>query len=234
MRILLVAPDTPDIESIPEIRDMTRMQHRVMVLNGHVSDKDVFQEVERNEWDAIHFACHSDSDFVYLSRRILKDGQQGDYYTLKPEDVLQLARRARSILVFFNSCDSSRFASYLTLRGVKNVIATTTILLQRDAWKMPLAFYGELKRQLENGIEFDVATAFLSATSGDGTYIIAQSVRTRTEQDAILDKIQELKIELDAVRQELMWWRRIVPWVIAGASLTSAAIGGLIASWFGG
>lgn len=60
MRVLLIAPDLADINNIPEIRDLTEM-HRVMVFNGTVRLRDLYEYCRRHEVDVIHVVSHSDA-----------------------------------------------------------------------------------------------------------------------------------------------------------------------------
>lgn len=176
MRVLLIAPDNADLAAYPEIRDITSLSHiQVQVLNGPVTLRDIYDAVRHGNFDVIHFAAHSNSEYLQLS-----NGER-----LYARDELQIAKMADVDLVFFNTCDSARHAAMLVRNGVPYAIATTVELPDKDAWKMPLSFYTYLNDQ----VTVDFAAAFEAAISGDGTYIL-------TAGGLALANVKEISVQL--------------------------------------
>ncbi len=154
MRILLVAPDQPHLNSIPEIRIVTQ-KHHVTVLNGPVSAADVYQACRSAHYQIIHFATQSTPFVVSLTAE-----------RLGADDVAQLARMAEAECVVFNSRDAGRLASYAIRHGVRFAVFAHVDLDEVNAWKFPAAFYDALS----NGHSRDVIGAYMVADNGDGTY----------------------------------------------------------------
>lgn len=162
MRILLIAPDQPDLNFIPEIRLMTE-KHHCELLNGRVTATDVYNACRQRDdpedrIGVIHFAGHSDQESISLS-----PGER-----LGQEDLPRLARMSGALGYFFNSCRSARLAAHATRHGVTFCIATTIELPDSDAWKMPASFYNSIE---ETGL-LDVIRAFVNADNGSGAYQI--------------------------------------------------------------
>lgn len=163
LRVLLVAPDVANVDGISEIRTITGL-HRVTVLNGHVSARDVYDAARLQKFDIIHFAMHSDSDVLKLN---------GDVLT--PESVSQISRLAGAHLLFFNSCLSGRHASYAVQRSTDFAIYANIQLPDAIAWKMPLTFYEFLADQEGDAGTVNYPKAFNDAMSGDGNYGITSA-----------------------------------------------------------
>lgn len=158
LRILLVAPGL-GLQTTNEMRDLTTL-HRVTVLSDKVLARDVYSAA-RGGYDVIHYAGHSNSEQVELS-----DGHMID------TDLLQIARISGAKMVFFNSCLAGRLAHYLVGHGVPLAIHTNVDLVDADAWKMPLAFYGAVDR-LGNSTPSAYIRAFADANDGEGLYGMA-------------------------------------------------------------
>lgn len=165
LRVLLVAPAIANIDNATEIRSITSLTSlRVSVLSGHVLRRTVYDAVQEDTYDIIHFAVHSNQDYLSLN---------GD--KLPPSDIGQIARLAHAKLVFFNSCNSGRLASHLVQRDIEFAIFANIELPDRDAWTMPLAFYEFLDRQIRNDRTYSIPKAFNDAITGDGNYGITSS-----------------------------------------------------------
>lgn len=189
MRILLIAPDQPGLNAIPEIRTLSDM-HQVSVLNGTVTVAHVYDAVRHGARDVIHFATHSTPDLIQLS-----DG------ALAPEDVAQIARIAGAKLVFFNSCMSGRHAAYAVSHGVAYAIHANVDLIDAEAWRTPLAFYEALADQIDNNT-IDFAAAFAQADNGNGTYGLSIAVSNQINTDALLQELRDLHMEVMALRAD--------------------------------
>lgn len=198
MRILLVAPNQPGLNSVPEIRALSDM-HRVSVLNGTVTVADVYDAARHSPRDIIHFAAHSTPDAIQLS-----DG------VLSPEDVAQIARITGAKLVFFNSCLSARHAAYAVSHGVTYAISTTVEISDVDAWRTPLAFYEALAEQRDTIGTIDYAAAFGQADSGNGNYALSVSISNQSNIEVLLAELRGLHNEVSALRQDNDIQRRVM------------------------
>lgn len=178
MRILMVAPEQPRLNTIPEIRIITQ-KHHVTLLNGGVTADDVYLACRMANYQVIHFATHSNATMVALS----------DGATLGADDIAQLARMADTECVVFNSCLSNQLASYCVRHGVSYVIYSNIELPDAEAWKFPAAFYDALS----NGHSRDIVGSFTVADNGDGEYGLAISPTVYQKYaDAVTDLRKQL------------------------------------------
>lgn len=159
IRVLLFAPDQPGVNSIPEVRTITALL-RVTVLNGTVTAQDIYSEARHGKYSVLHFVTHSEDYAVHLS-----NGE-----TLSPEDVAQIARLCGAQLIMFNSCRSGVMAAYAVAHDVPCAIYCNVELLEREAWKLPLAFYSLLAEQAAELGVIDIPGAFNGADTGEGLY----------------------------------------------------------------
>lgn len=155
MRVLVIAPDQPGIDTLPEIRSIQR-RHHMSILGGVVKPQDIYDACRDTRFDVHHYATHSGPQGALLSEGVL----------FTAEDIAQVARMKDTETIFFNSCESGRLASYAVRHGVRYAIHTNIDLLDGDAWKPAMTFYG----YLENGHSRDIVGAFVVADSGDGDY----------------------------------------------------------------
>lgn len=155
MRVLVIAPDQPGLNTKPEIRQIQR-RHHMSVLDGTVTAEDIYQACRETKFDVHHYATDSGHDGVLLSN--------GQIFTA--EDIAQVARIHDTACLFFNSCNSSGIAAYSVRHGVRFAIHTNIPLLDNEAWKPALAFY----ESLQNGHGKDIVGAYIVADSGDGDY----------------------------------------------------------------
>jgi hypothetical protein len=155
VRVLLVAPDQPDILSVPEIREISSKGNlQTTILNGPVTCQDVFRYC-KDRYDILHFVTHGDEDGLVLSDGILL-----------AQDVAQAARVARASIVFMNACDSSELAGYIVSHGVLWSIQGNGKIPEKEAWKIVLAFYSSL-----DGVKpAQVVAAMKVAFDGTGAY----------------------------------------------------------------
>jgi hypothetical protein len=198
MQILLIVPDQPGINNIPEVRAITSLG-RTVVLSGTVTAGDVYQTVRNKKFDIIHFATHGDESVQALS---------GDE-TLSPEDVAQCARLAGAQLVFFSSCRSGLFASYVTRHGVQFAVHTNIELKDRDAWKLPSAFYDILSEAEGTGIALNYVEAFATADSGDGNYGLAMPLNIEGLAAPLLMQLKSTTRDVDNLTNRVNWLIKI-------------------------
>jgi len=155
MRVLVIAPDQPGIDTLPEIRSIQR-RHHMSILGGIVKPQDIYDACRDTRFDVHHYATHSGPTGALLSDGVL----------FTEEDIAQVARIKGTETLFFNSCDSGRLASYAVRHGARFAIHTNVDLAESDAWKPALSFYS----YLENGHSRDIVGAFVVADNGDGDY----------------------------------------------------------------
>jgi len=177
VRILLIAPNSPDINTVPEIRTITS-RHHTTVLNGAVTPQTIDQYA-RQGYAAFHFAGHSSPDHVELSCGT----------TLEADDIVRFARMAGAKMLFFNSCEAGRLAAYAVAHGMEYVIACTIKLDDDVAWEFPSAFYNSLA----NGAWRDILAAYRAADSGNGEYTLAVAPAFLGDMS---DQINELKAKV--------------------------------------
>lgn len=166
MRILLIAPDQPGINAIPEIRVITAA-HTTHVLNGPVTIKDIYAAVSANEYDIIHFAGHIRGDYGELDELQLSNGEYMDL-----DSATRMAKLGKAKLVLFNICLASRFATFMIRNGVPCVVFTTVEIEDYTAWELPCTFYEECRRAERLGTPLDFKRIFDTVDSGDGRYSI--------------------------------------------------------------
>lgn len=157
MRVLIVAPDSPGINAVPEVR-LVQSWHHTSTLNGTVTAEDVFRACQETAFDIIHFAAHGSAEGVELSGGVL----------FTREDVAQVARLKETAELFFNSCSTGALASYAVRHGVRTAISAEIALNDSEAWKLASAFYSARR----NGKARDPVGAYMIADSGDGDYAL--------------------------------------------------------------
>lgn len=157
VRVLIVAPDSPGINALPEVR-LVQSWHHTSTLNGAVTAEDIFRACQETAFDIIHFAAHGGVDGVQLSGGAL----------FSREDIAQVARLKETQELFFNSCTTGALASYAVRHGVRTAISAETELEDGDAWKLAGAFYSARR----NGKAADPVGAYVIADAGDGDYAL--------------------------------------------------------------
>lgn len=190
LRILLVAPEQPHIDAIPELRAITSL-HQVMVLSGRVTAHDVYQEARRASYHIVHFATHALDRILALS--------DGESFT--PEDVAQVGQMAGCELVFFNTCRSGLLASYTVRHGVTYAVFANIEVPDKEAWKMPSAFYEFLADQADGPADY--ATAFYRADPGQGVYGLALSPQIMACWQSILDELKHHSEDIARLRRDI-------------------------------
>lgn len=213
IRVLLVAPDQPGVNSIPEVRTITALL-MVTVLNGTVTAQDIYSEARHGKYAVLHFVTHSEDYAVHLS-----NGE-----TLSPEDVAQVARLCGAQLIMFNSCRSGVMAAYAVAHDVPCAIYCNVELLEREAWKLPLAFYSLLAEQAaELGI-IDIPGAFNGADTGEGLYGMLVRIDQFTPVAKLAAELSEqrgklVRIEAALNRMTQLAMMLMVMWIIGGGIL---------------
>lgn len=183
MRILLIAPDTRTLNSLPEIVAISS-QHQTTLLVEQVTVKQIYDTVRYQSFDVLHFATHTDHNNVYLSETEILDKEQ----------LAQIARTAGCSLVFFNGCDSAGLAAYLVRHGVTYAIYTTNELNVREAWQMPNTFYALLSRP-----QHTVVSAYTHSDGGEGLYGLIASPEQISDITIIKKEVEQALTELESV-----------------------------------
>ena len=155
VRVLIVAPDQPGINAVPEVRRI-QARHDIALLYGAVTAEDVFRSCQEKPFDVIHFAAHGGPDGVSLSSGTV----------LSVEDIAQILRLRETRGVFFSSCNAGKLAAYCARHGATWAICSEVELEDDAAWKMAAAFYSHQS----NGHAKDFVGAYTLADSGDGDY----------------------------------------------------------------
>lgn len=160
MRVLIIAPDQPGINSVPEVR-LIQAWHHTSTLNARVTSEDIFRACQDTAFDIIHFATHGGPEGILLS----------DNELFSAEDIAQVARLRETKEVFFNACSTSKVAAYVVSHGVRTAITATIDFGDFHAWKLPAAYYSARR----NGHSKDPVGAYVIADSGDGDYTLTIS-----------------------------------------------------------
>ena len=171
MNILLIAPDQPGINNVPEVRKMSEM-HRTHVFNGTVSYEDLHDAVRNNAYDVIHFATHMRASMEELDSMALS----GDDY-IDLDRAVTLCKLANAQIAVFNLCLAARFAAYLIHRGIPFTIYTTVEIKEHEAWTLPVTFYERVRRIERTGGTIDFHDILESINTGNGIYHWAASVQ---------------------------------------------------------
>lgn len=188
MRILLIAPDQPNIEAKPEIRALTEMHHTHVMSNG-VTAKEAFEAARLNRYDVVHVATHMESppelyDTVSLSK--------GEVLTL--QDMAQICRLANAKLAFFNFCAAARFGAYVSRNSNAAAIFTTVHIRDNSAWKLPFEFYTRIMADEQAGIPMlNYREVFEAVNDSSGIYAWSSSAMFYANMFApINDSIKKL------------------------------------------
>lgn len=193
MRVLLIAPDLADINNIPEIRDLTEM-HRVMVFNGTVRLRDLYEYCRRHEVDVIHVVSHSDAMTEGKPPSIMLSNDE----VITPQDLVMMAQWSKTRMLFLNTCSSAVFATYATRRGIPSAIYTTRSIRDDSAWKVPMGFYSSVERMVrENNVDFYQAYLESVPDTGDYGWSTSTSEYQAYMLKPVLEKIGVLADRLD-------------------------------------
>lgn len=224
IRVLLVAPDQPGVNSIPEVRTITALL-RVTVLNGTVTASDIYSEARHGKYHVLHFVTHSEDYIVQLS-----NGE-----TLSPDDVAQIARLCSAQLIMFNSCRSGLMAAYAVAHDVPYAIHCNVELKEREAWKLPLAFYTLLAEQRTVDTPtapLDIPAAFYGADTREGLYGLMMRIEQFTATAKLMldiaDQREKLgRIETTLGRMTQFAMMLLIMWLCGGGLLAWHILSGM-------
>lgn len=198
MRILLVAPTDNSIQPTSEIRTLSSM-HKVYLLNGVVTQEDVYAAANNNQFDAIHFLTHGSSEVLALS--------EGAF--MKADDVVAVTRQSQAKIVFINACDTAKIGNAVVAKTDASVISTSVDIDDSEAWKLPMTFYTNINRREQLNHITDhhrmYVEQFLESDAGDGTYGISINPRDyleRVNSASIVETLSALQGSLDSVSRK--------------------------------
>ncbi len=136
MRVLLIAPDHPDLPSVDaEVAAIARF-HEVERVVGSVRDTDILRAVEKGEYDILWFATHGGPDGMLLSGSVLS-----------PEGVGQFVATSGAHLCVLNTCASEDVANRIIAGGDADMVFTITDKVgDVDALRFGALFAGELAK----------------------------------------------------------------------------------------
>ena len=154
--VLIVAPDGPGLNQVPEVDAIAELGYRVRLLQGEVDDQRLYKAVQDHRYDVVHFMCHGDFDAMEISGgRLTRNA------------VLQVVRLSGARIVFLNACNSVKLGQTLVNVGLAVVIASVVPVEDSAAWQTAVTFYSALAR------DGDVARAYkLACGGGDVLYVM--------------------------------------------------------------
>lgn len=211
MRVLIVAPDQPGLNAIPEARQIQEW-HDCAILYGTVTGADVFRACQERPYDVIHFATHGGPDGVLLSNGAL----------LSPEDIAQAARLRETRGVFFNACQTGRPASYVVRHGVQWAISSEVDLPDDAAWKLAAAFYNHQR----GGEAKSFVGAYKLADSGDGEYALHIAPDYVLELQKAAAAAATIPHAVTLTRRQVLVWGAWLLGLSLAASVATALLAG--------
>jgi hypothetical protein len=171
MRILLIAPDQPNLESQPEIRLLTELHHTHVLSNG-VKVKEIIDAARQNHYDVIHIATHMEAPPESYDTVALSGGAR-----LSLQDMAQVCRLSGGTLCFFNFCAAARFGAYVSKNSPTAAIFTTVYIQDDTAWRLPLEFYTRCQAEEKIVGLMDYREVFESVNDNSGIYAWAASAK---------------------------------------------------------
>lgn len=183
MRILLVAPDQPDLSWASEIENVT-YGHHATVLAGKVDDARLTNASAGESYDVVHFVAHADDEGVEMGGWILP-----------PIQVAQLARHVGAQLVFLNTCRSLFMPQFLIDQHIPAVISHTSKsgVNDRNALKIATYFYEKLSQN-----KGDFHKAYMAVSPHDGTF-------SWSSNGSYLGALEPLAHQISAMEQTIKW-----------------------------
>jgi len=157
----------------------------------------MYGHAQRGNFEIVHVGTHKES----ISR----------------DDILQISRVAGAKLVFLNSCNSAEIGSFLVAHGLNTCIATNVELEDREAWKMPLAFYEYLARQERQNQPVSFSTAYVQADGGDGDHSFLINLGLLSAWEGMEDRMVAIE---GKVNRSIRWGL----FMFAGAGLVSTIL----------
>lgn len=171
MNILLIIPDYSHtnivLDVVSEVENLTKY-HKTEIIRQNVTFNSLLELVSNNSYDIIHFAAHTnDNNDIILSNNDI----------LTKEQLLSLIKRSKCKLVFFNVCIGAKLGVYISRNLNIYTIYTTTLLLDKNAWIVPLSFYSELYNLERKKVEINFSEIFNLVDDQSGLYNISEPVK---------------------------------------------------------
>lgn len=184
MRVLLIAPDHPNLHAIVKEVAAIVSYHEVEKVVGVVRDADIQQAVAKADFDIIWFATHGSEDGVLLSDSMLSPGAIGQY-----------VGSSKAKLCVLNTCDSEYIANLIAAGGEVDMIYTIS---KNTGDEDALRFGSLLAKELTETDDFEAAFKIAAGPSPKNyRYLQAkQAVRGLAVQAATaLERVQD-KVEV--------------------------------------
>lgn len=220
MNVLLIAPTTnlPAVEA--EVRAVSLALHAA-ALTGVVNRKDLLDALAGPVWDVVWFACHGDSEGIYLS-----DGK------VPISDLTAIVRNSGAYLVVLNSCSSRHVGLEMHYELAVAVICTETDANDITAYQTGTL----LARNLAQGL--GIRDAFERSRPGQGHLYHLFIGNERKDDDELrtirflnewgakvngrIDGIErKLQTDIDGIRQEIASLRPVLAQMSAAMELNS-------------
>lgn len=177
-RILFVAPGDSGLDVLPEIDTIQGMGFWVTTLQGDVSISRLFQTVQHNTFDIIHFACHSNGEGTGL---LLSNGE-----LLNIDQTLQAVRVAEANTVFLNACNTARLGQSLVDNDVPIAIVVIGDIKNNIAKRTAQTFYSLLSKTKDINMSYQG-----SKPAKDGSYLFLTDGGYRSMiLDPLMDKLE--------------------------------------------
>lgn len=160
LRILLIAPDHPDLPSVAAEAAAIASQHEAELLQGEVRDLDIVRAVVDGPYDIIWWATHGSAAGLLLS-----DGW------IAPPAIVQYTISAGAGLCVLNTCSSLEPAMAIIDAAGVDVICTLAEIDDASAQRTGMLFSAALGR----GLDYRSAYEEARPRAGDRTYLYLQS-----------------------------------------------------------
>lgn len=133
-RLLFIAPGDSGLDVVPEIDALFELGYSAQVVQGPVTRERLFGIVRNREFDAIHFAGHSNAEGVLLSN--------GEVF--EAPSIVQLVKSTGATFVFLNGCESAEIGQLLVDEHVPAVLCTLRRITDVMARETAQVFYKAL------------------------------------------------------------------------------------------
>lgn len=158
MRVLLIAPDNPDLKSIDATVAAISRYLEVTPLVGNVREVDIQREVAKGPYDVIWFVTHGGAAGMALSGAILP-----------PEGVGQYTEASGAKLCVMSTCDSEDVANRIVAGGDADMVCTiSSDVDDADAARFD-ALFAQRLADLPDSDEPDFEKAFEAARGKGAT-----------------------------------------------------------------
>jgi hypothetical protein len=212
--ILVVAPDEPGVNAVPEVDAISELGYRVRVLQGQVDDERLYRAVQDSRYDVVHLATHGAVDAVGMSNGV----------RLSRNAVLQVVRMSGARIAFLNACNSAQIGQMLVNVGLPVAVASVAGVDDDVARQTALTFYSILA---QSG---DITMAYKAACAGGDIYyvMLSNGGYAALQAKPVLERIARLEPLGAAIERSQADLRRLAWMVGVSAVMTAATMAGLV------